>query len=169
MNVLQTERLTLRHLSLDDAAFILALLNEPSWLRFIGDKDVHSLDDARAYITKGPLDMYQRLGFGLYLAERREDGRPIGLCGLIKRETLKDVDIGFAFPPEFWGKGYAYEAAAAVVEHGRSTFGLKRLVAITSLDNRSSIRLLEKLGFGFEGMIKLSEDGEELRLFGRAL
>jgi RimJ/RimL family protein N-acetyltransferase len=165
MKVLETERLILRRLSVDDGAFILELLNDPSWLRFIGDKGVRTLEDARNYILTGPMDMYARLGFGLYLTERKKDAAPIGICGLIKRDALKDVDIGFAFLPDFRGKGYAREAAAAVLEHARSAFGLRRLVAITSPDNEASIRLLEKLGLRFEARMILAGDGHEVSLF----
>src|SRR6266404_4654618 len=165
MKVLETERLTLRRLSLDDGAFILRLLNDPSWLRFIGDKGVKTLADARNYILTGPMAMYARLGFGLYLTERKSDAAPIGICGLIKRDTLEDVDIGFAFLPDFRRKGYAREAAAAVMAHARSAFGLRRLVAITSPDNEASIRLLEKLGLRFEATVSLAGDSHEVSLF----
>lgn len=160
---MKTPRLVLRPLALDDAPFILRLVNEPSWLRYIGDKKVRSLEDARDYLAKGPIDMVARLGFGLLLVER--DQAPIGICGLIKRETLPDVDIGFAFLPEHWGQGYAGEAAAAVLADGAASFGLRRVVAITSLDNESSIRLLEKLGFRFDRLIGGPAGGEQLRLF----
>ena len=166
MNVLETDRLIVRRLSPDDAEFILRLLNEPSWLRFIGDKGVRTIEDARAYILRGPVEMYSRLGFGLYLVAIKGGGPPIGICGLIKRDSLEDVDIGFAFLPEYWGRGYAYEAASAVMAYGGNVLGLKRIVAITSVDNDSSARLLEKLGLRFEGMVKLSDDSEEVRLFG---
>ncbi|HST53730.1 MAG TPA: GNAT family N-acetyltransferase [Pyrinomonadaceae bacterium] len=165
LKVLETDRLILRRLSTDDAEFILRLVNEPSWLRFIGDRGVRSVADARAYILNGPLEMYSRLGFGLYLVELKEEGVSIGLCGLIKRDTLEDVDIGFAFLPEYWGRGYAFEAASAVMAYGRDALGIKRIVAITSADNDSSARLLEKLGFRFERMIKFSVDSEEVKLF----
>jgi RimJ/RimL family protein N-acetyltransferase len=165
MKVLETERLILRWLSTDDAEFILELLNDPSWVRFIGDKGVRTLDDARDYILKSLVAMYERLGFGLYLTELKDGGVPVGICGLIKRDSLEDVDIGFAFLPKFCGKGYAYESASAVMEYGKRTFGLNRIVAITSPDNYPSTRLLEKLGFNFEGMVKLSDDGEEISLF----
>lgn len=164
--VIETERLILRHLITDDAEFILELLNEPSWLRFIGDKGVRTLEDARNYILNGPVDMYSRLGFGLYLTELKESGIPIGICGLIKRDSLEDVDIGFAFLPKYWSKGYAYESAVAVLEYGKNVLGLNRIVAITNPDNHSSIRLLEKLGMNFERVIKLSEDADEVKLFG---
>jgi len=110
--------------------------------------------------------MYSRLGFGLYHVGLKEDGRPVGICGLIKRDSLEDVDVGFAFLPEYWGKGYAYESAAAVVAYGRDALGLKRIVAITSADNHRSAKLLEKLGLRFEGMLKLSGSTEEVKLFG---
>lgn len=165
MKVLETDRLNLRRLSTDDAEFILELLNEPSFLRFIGDKGVRTLDDAREYILNGPVDMYNRLGFGLYLTELKDSGAPIGICGLIKRDSLEDVDIGFAFLPRFWAKGYAYESAAAVMAYGKTVLRLNRIVAITSPDNYASGRLLEKLGLRFERMIRLSKDAPEVRLF----
>ncbi|HEY7697895.1 MAG TPA: GNAT family N-acetyltransferase [Vicinamibacteria bacterium] len=165
MIVLETERLTLRRLELGDAEFILGLLNDPSFLRFIGDKKVRTLEDAREYISSGPIASYERHGFGLYLTERREDGVPIGICGLLKRESLKDVDIGFAFLPRFWSKGYAFESASAVMTYARSVLGLGRVVAITSPENDPSIRLLTKLGMKFESMVRLSEDSPEIRLF----
>jgi RimJ/RimL family protein N-acetyltransferase len=112
--------------------------------------------------------MYSRLGFGLYLVELKEPAFPIGMCGLIKRETLEDVDIGFAFLPPYWGKGYAYEAAAAVMAYGEKVLGLNRIVAITSLDNDRSAKLLEKLGLRFEKMLKLAPGSEEVKLFGTA-
>lgn len=165
MIIAETERLTLRRLTVDDAEFVFALLNEPSWLRFIGDKGVRTLEDARAYIENGPLAMYQRFGFGLYVTERRTDGVSMGMCGLIKRDGLDDVDIGFAFLPAYWGRGYAFEAAAAVMDYGRNVIGLTRIVAITAPDNESSARLLEKLGLRFDRMIRLSADAKEDRLF----
>ena len=165
MKVLETDRLNLRWLSTDDAEFILELLNEPSFLRFIGDKGVRTLDDARDYILNGPADMYTRLGFGLYLTELKDGSVPIGICGLLKRDGLEDVDIGFAFLPKFWARGYAYESAAAVMAYGKTVLGLNRIVAITSPDNYASGRLLEKLGLRFERMIHLSNDAPEVRLF----
>ena len=166
MKVLETDRLIVRRLTPEDAEFILQLVNEPSWLRFIGNKSVRNLEDARAYILQGPVEMYARFGFGLYLVELKEGGISIGMCGLIKRDALEDVDIGFAFLPKYWGRGYAYEAASAVMVYGANQLGLKRIVAITSVDNDSSIKLLEKLGLRFERMVKLSDDAEEIKLFG---
>jgi len=165
VKALETARLILRWLSGEDAEFILRLLNEPSFVRFIGDKGVRTIDDARNYILRGPVDSYERFGFGLYLTELKDDGVPIGICGLLKRESLEDVDIGFAFLPQFWRKGYAFESASAVMTYGRKVVGLNRIVAITSPENDASIKVLEKLGLRFERMIKLSEDEPEIKLF----
>lgn len=165
MKVMETDRLLLRWLTTDDAAFILELLNDPSWLRYIGDKGVRTIDDARNYIITGPMDMYSRLGFGLYLVEIKEDRIPIGICGLIKRDSLEDVDIGFAFLSRFRSKGYAFEAASATKAYGIDQLGLKRIVAITSMDNHDSSKLLEKIGLKFDRLIVLPPDIEELKLF----
>lgn len=168
MQVLTTDRLVLRHLSAEDAPFILRLLNEPSWLQYIGDKGVRTLADARRYIETGPVEMYGRLGFGLYQVCLSISDEPIGICGLLKRETLEDVDLGFAFLPEFWGNGYAREASAAVMSYGRSGLGLARIVAVTARDNGASRRVLEKLGFSFERSMHLEAGGEELLLYANA-
>ena len=165
MIVLETERLVLRRISTHDAEFILRLLNEPSFLRYIGDRGVRTLEDAQAYISKGPIDSYDRHGFGLFLVSRKHDGVPIGMCGLLKRDALREVDVGFAFLPEFWGHGYAFEAASAVLSYGREVLGLGRIVAITSPDNEGSMRVLTKLGMRFEGMIRLADSEPEVRLF----
>jgi [ribosomal protein S5]-alanine N-acetyltransferase len=167
MMVLETDRLVVRRLTLDDAAFILKLVNEPSWLQFIGDKGVRNLDDARNYLRTGPLDMYERHGFGMFRVELKERGVPIGMCGLIKRDTLPDADIGYAFFPEYWGKGYAFEAAAAVLSFGHRTIGLKRILAITSPNNDSSVRVLERIGMKFERVLMLSER-DPVKLYARA-
>jgi RimJ/RimL family protein N-acetyltransferase len=168
MHVLETDRLILRRLTLSDAEFIYRLVNDPSWLRFIGDKNVHDLEGARRYLREGPLDMYERLGFGMYRVEERDSGQPIGMCGLIKRETLPDVDVGYAFLPEFRGKGYAYEAASAVLDHGHRVFGLKRILAIVSPDNATSIRVLEKAGMKLEGELEL-RPGDPVKLFAKTV
>jgi len=168
MTVTQTERLLLRRLDARDSAFIFELVNEPSWLRYIGDKGVKTLQDAQRYIEDGPIEMYQRLGFGLYVVELKENGAPIGICGLIKRDALVDVDLGFAFLPRFWTKGYALESASAVMSYGRSALGLSRIVAIVSQDNHRSARLLKKLGFRLESSVSLQPDGDELKLYAAA-
>jgi len=162
--VLETERLTLRWFDIKDAPFILELVNDPAWIQFIGDKGVKNLEDAKNYILNGPVDMYNKIGFGLYLVERKEDLIPLGMCGLIKRDSLEDVDIGFAFLEQFRSKGYGYESASAVIEYGVKKLGLKRIVAITSIDNIYSGKLLEKVGLQFEKII--SGSGEDLKLFG---
>lgn len=166
MSLLETERLVLRRLHTDDAEFIVGLLNQPSFLRYIGDKEVRNIADAVQYIQTGPLASYERFGFGLYLVELKENGESIGMCGLLKRDSLPDVDVGFAFLPSFWSQGYAFESAAAVMNYGREVLGLRRIVAITSPDNDASIRLLEKIGLRFEGMVRLASDQPEVRLFG---
>ena len=166
MSVIETDRLVLRKPATDDAEFILELLNEPSFLHFIGDKGVRTLDDAREYIRQGPMVSYESHGFGLYLTLLKDGAVPIGMCGLLKRESLADVDIGFAFLPAYWSRGYALESASAVMRYGLETRGLKRIVAITNPDNEASIRLLEKLGLKYERMIRLAEDGPEIRLYG---
>jgi [ribosomal protein S5]-alanine N-acetyltransferase len=166
MHVLQTDRLTLRRFTLDDAEFIFRLVNDPSWLRFIGDKNVRNLEDARRYLREGPLDMYERYGFGLYRVEENESGTAAGMCGLIKRDTLPDADVGYAFLPQFRGKGYAYEAAAGVLEYGHRAFGLRRILAIVSPDNASSIRVLEKAGMKFENLAEFRQ-GDPVKVFAR--
>ena len=166
MTVLETERLVLRRLSEDDAEFIVELLNQPSFLRYIGDKGVRNTGDAIRYIQSGPVASYERFGFGLYLVELKDTEVAIGICGLLKRDSLPDVDVGFAFLPDYWSQGFAFEAASAVMNYGREALGLGRIVAITTLDNDPSIKLLEKIGLKFESMIKLSEDQPEVRLFG---
>jgi RimJ/RimL family protein N-acetyltransferase len=165
--VIRTERLVLRQLELDDADFILELLNEAAFLRFIGDKGVRNLETAREYIEKGPIDSYGRHGFGLY-ATCLLDGTPAGICGLVKREALADVDVGFAFLSRHCSKGYAAESAAAVLAHARRVLRLQRVVAITAPENFSSIAVLEKIGLKFERMIRLTEHSSELKLFGPA-
>lgn len=165
MKVLETNRLVLRCLGMDDAEFIFKLLNEPSFLRYIGDKGVRSLDDARKYILQGPVDSYERFGFGLYLAELKQTRVPIGICGFLKRASLQDVDIGFAFLPQFWQQGYAFESASAVMAYGRDVLRLRRIVAITNPDNDASIRLLEKLGLRFERRARLTVDAPDIHLF----
>ncbi|EOP73503.1 GNAT family N-acetyltransferase [Bacillus pseudomycoides] len=165
MNILETDRLILRLQTTDDAAFILELMNDPSWLQCIGDRGVRTIEDAKTYILNGPLRMYEQFGFCLFLVEQKEDHVPLGICGLVKRDSLEDVDIGFAFLPKYWAKGYAYEAASAVMTYGKDKFGLNRIVGITTQDNRASAKLLKKIGLQFERLIQLANDSEELSLF----
>lgn len=165
MKVMEAERLVLRRLAVEDADFIRELLNEPSFLRNIGDRGVRTSEDASRYILNGPVESYAKFGFGLYLVALKETDTAIGICGLLKREALEDVDIGFAFLPKFWGKGYAYEAASAVMEYGRAVLGLKRIVAITAPHNEASIRVLRKMGMRFERMVQMPGEAEEIQLF----
>jgi RimJ/RimL family protein N-acetyltransferase len=165
VKILETERLLLRRLTRNDAAFILELLNEPAFLENIGDRGARTLADARRYIAKGPVASYRRFGFGLYLVELKDSGAPIGICGLLKRESLDDVDIGFAFLRRFWSQGYAHESAAAVMHYGWTQLRLQRIVAITKPHNQASITLLEKLGLRFEKNVALPDQGGENKLF----
>jgi len=165
--VLATDRLALRRFTTDDAEFVLDLLNDPSFLRHIGDKGVRTRADAVRYVQAGPIASYERFGFGLYRVDLKESGMPIGMCGLLKRDWLADVDIGFAFLPRFWAKGYAFEAASSVLANAHDALGLKRVVAITSPDNVASMGLLAKLGFRFEGMARASDKEAEVKVFGR--
>lgn len=167
MKIIETERLSLREITDDDAEFILELLNEPGWIKNIGDRGVRNVDDARRYISNSLAASYERNGFGLYLVELKESGASIGMCGLIKRDSLEDVDIGFAFLERFWSKGYAFESASAVMDYAQNALELKRIVAIVSPDNQGSIKVLEKLNLRFEKMIKMPTDTEEIKFFAR--
>jgi RimJ/RimL family protein N-acetyltransferase len=147
---LETPRLRLRRLVPGDAAFYLALVTDPAWIRFIGNKNLRSVDEARRSLVEGPIAMYGRTGHGLLCVERRADAVALGICGLIKRDTLPDIDIGFAFLPQHRGQGYAAESARAVLAHARDELRLARVVGITSPENADSRRLLEHLGLTHE-------------------
>jgi RimJ/RimL family protein N-acetyltransferase len=166
--VLTTARLVLSEFTPDDAPFVVRLLNDPDWIRYIGDRGVRTDDEARAYLERGPLALYARHGFGLWRVARRVDGQPIGMCGLIKRETLLDVDLGFALLPAFRGQGYAEEAAAATMQLASQRFGLARVVAIASPDNARSRRLLEKLGMTCQGPTPGADPGDPTLLYAHA-
>jgi ribosomal-protein-alanine N-acetyltransferase len=166
--ILETPRLSLRRFTLADAPFMLELLNDPSFIRYIGDKNVRTVENAEGYLRDGPLASYKQFGFGLMLVRLRESLEPIGTCGLIKREQLPDVDIGFAYLPAFRGQGYAIEAARAVLAYGKRQFGLTRIVAIVSPANAGSIRVLEKVGMKFERMVRLGEN-DEVQLLAREM
>lgn len=165
---IETPRLTLQRFTLDDAPFIHALTNDADFVRFIGDKGVRTLDDAREYLRTGPLASYARFGFGLYRVSLRRDGEPIGMCGLLKRDFLDCPDIGFAYLPRYRAQGYAHEAAAAVVAHARQHLGVTRLAGIAKPDNLHSIRLLTKLGLKLECKVRMN-DGQEDNLYARDL
>lgn len=165
MKILTTARLSLRTLETDDAAFYLELINDPSWLANIGDKGIRTLEGARANLLAGPMQMQRRLGYSLYLVERKEDGAPLGLCGLIRRDSLPDTDIGYAIAPRYWGHGYAYEAAAAVVAYARDVLRLGRLLGITNPDNAASNALLKKLGLRFQELAYLTPEDRGTNLY----
>ena len=147
----------------------MRLLNEPSFLQNIGDRGVRSIEDAPRYLRDGPLAMYEKYGFGLWHTARKADGAAVGMCGLLKRDPLPDVDIGYAYLPEFWGQGFAFEAAEAVMHHAAGKFGLRRLIGVVSEGNSGSIRVLEKLGMEFERMFLMRPGEPEVRLYGREL
>lgn len=165
MIILQTERLLLRTMNLDDADFILELLNSPGWLEFIGDRGMRTEADARAYLEEKVLSDYERQGFGFYIIERLEDGKRLGNCGLVRRQGLDHVDLGYSLLPDYFGKGYAHEAAYALLIHGLKELGLSPIQAITTKDNDRSIHLLKKLGMHFEKKVQLPDDDEELLLY----
>lgn len=169
MLISQASRIELRWLDLSDAAFIVDLVNQPGWLRFIGDRGVHTLEDAAVFLQDGPFAMYQNFGFGHYMVQRREDNERLGLCGLIKRANLPDVDLGFAISAPFQGLGYANEAADAVIRYARETLELARLLAITNPDNEISGKLLTKLGFHEDGTVQMLPESIPLKRFMRTL
>lgn len=164
---LETARLSLRRFTFDDAPFVVELLTQPSFIRNIGDRGVRNVDDARRYLRDGPMAMYGKFGFGLWRAARRADDVFVGMCGLLKRDILPDVDVGYAFLPEHWGQGYAVEAAGATVAYGARQFGLKRIIGVVSDHNAASIRVLEKIGMRFERMYPMHPGEPDVRLYGR--
>ncbi len=163
--VVSTHRLVLRRMTIADAPFMLALLNEPSFHAFIRDRGVRTVADAELYLRNGALASYAAHGFGLYLVTLRESGTAIGICGLVRREGLDDADIGFAYQPAYWGQGYAVEAAQGVLQHARHDLGLQRVAAITNPDNTRSILLLEKLGLKFSRKLQLTADASVVSLY----
>ena len=184
MKILETERLILREIVESDGEFILDLLNQPSFIKYIGDRNVRTVEEAKDFIENRYRKSYAEHGFGLYTVELKEEfdtltdvrvsafaiqnpkskiQNQIGICGFVKRENLPEADIGFAFLSQFERKGYAFESAAAMMEYGRNVLGFGRVLAITTKDNESSGRLLEKLGFELEGLTE--SGGEELKLF----
>jgi ribosomal-protein-alanine N-acetyltransferase len=165
MIVCESQRLRLRHLTTADGEFILELLNEPDFIRNIGDRGVRTLDDALRYIVNGPMASYARHGFGLFAVELKDTSIPIGICGLLKRDYLQDVDIGFALLTSFRGAGYAFEAASATMRFGKEVLGLERIVAITAPDNEASIKVVRRLGLEFDRMIRVPDQTRDTRLF----
>lgn len=164
MKILETKRLILREYNEDDAAFIKRLLNEPSFIENIGDRGIKTLEDARNYISTRLSASYAKNGFGLYMVELK-DKTPIGMCGLVKRDPKEDPDIGFAFVPEAWRKGYAEESSLGVLEYAKNILKLKRVLGITIPENIGSIKTLEKIGLKFEKMSVSKDDGKEIRVY----
>lgn len=162
---LETPRLRLREVSDADAAFMLELLNEPAFLRNIGDREVRTVAEAASYIHDRFTTAYERYGFGTWMVELKGSGEPVGTCGLIKRDTLGDIDLGFAFSERCWSRGFGFESASAVMDYGWKVVKLSRLVAVVASHNTPSIRLLEKLGFRYEKMVRLKPEDPELMLF----
>jgi RimJ/RimL family protein N-acetyltransferase len=166
---LETSRLRLREFAEDDAAFVLRLLNEPSFIEFIGDRGVRNLDDARRYLREGPMASYRAHGHGLLRVSLKMDDTPIGMCGLVKRDTLPEPDIGFALLPEHWDRGYVTEAALAAMRHGEQVLGLGTILGITSPHNVRSIAVLGKLGLRFVEEKSLGDKPQLLKIFALAL
>ncbi len=164
MTQLVTERLRLREMKDSDATFMLESLNEPAFLRHVGDRGVRTVAEAQCYLRERVTSRYQQQGYGVWLVTLQETGEAIGICGLIKRETLEDIDLGFSFLERFWGRGYAFEAAEAVMDYGWKVAKLPRIVAVVSPHNTASIRLLNKLGLSFERKVRLSPSEPELEL-----
>ena len=164
--VIETRRLSLRRQKAGDAPFILRLLNDADFLRHIGDRGVRTVEEAEAYIRDGAVASYEAHGFGLYLVEAKDGGEKVGVCGLLRRDFLEDVDLGFAFLPEHRRRGYAREAAEATILFAHEEFGLERLAAIVSPENTASIRLLEGLRFGSQGPVE-HPDHRDVHLYTR--
>jgi [ribosomal protein S5]-alanine N-acetyltransferase len=162
--VLETERTRLIRLKSEDSPFILEVVNDPSFIENIGDRGVRTLSDAEAYI-KRVTDSYERHGFGLYRVELKDSKESIGISGLVKRDTLAEPDVGFAFLPKYWLKGYAVETAQAVLNYARDELKIKRVLGITSPKNVGSVRVLEKIGLKFDGVTKLVGDDKDVKLF----
>ncbi|MDX1404660.1 MAG: GNAT family N-acetyltransferase [Woeseiaceae bacterium] len=165
MMPLETERLRLTPLSYDDAEFIVELVNEPSFKRYIGDKNVHSIDDARRYLDDGPIAVSIRYGYGMYRVSTKDDGSAAGICGLLRREGFDDPDLGFAFLSRFRMRGYAGESARAVLQQGFGEFGLDRIIAMANPENEASLHLLEKLGFHYHGKARMPGDDFDINLY----
>ncbi|MBZ0154204.1 MAG: GNAT family N-acetyltransferase [Planctomycetes bacterium] len=161
--ILTTSRLTLRELGEHDADFVVRLLNDPDFLRCIGDRSVRSCDDARSYLRSGPIASYRQHGFGLFLVEDAA-AQPLGFCGLLQRTELPDIDLGFAFLPQFRGRGYALEAAAATLAFAWNELRRPRVLAIVAADNQRSLGLLGKLGMRFSRRIPWGSQGVTLEL-----
>ncbi|MFZ6870901.1 GNAT family N-acetyltransferase [Undibacterium sp. Di27W] len=164
--IITTDRLQLRTISTDDAAFYLALVNDPAFIVNIRDKGIRTLEQARTDIVNGPMANQEKIGFSLYVVERKEDGQAMGLCGLVKRESLKNIDLGYAFLPQFLGQGYAREAARATLTYANTHLRIAKLAAITSPNNLASNKLLQDLGFQLEAVVVLAGESRDTNLYG---
>ena len=170
MQIAETPRLIISKITLKDSKFFHELVNTPHWLKYIGDRNIKTVNDAKTYLKNITLKSYADFGFGFYKLQFKEEiKKTIGICGLVKREQLEDVEIGFALLPEYENKGYGFEASLAVLDLAKDMFHLKKITAITLPTNKSSIKLLEKLGLSFEKTIKPFDDGVELLLFAKTL
>lgn len=167
--ILNTRRLRVREFEVHDAGFIVELLNTPGWLEFIGDRNVRTEKQAKYYLENGPIKSYRENGFGLYLVETKESVANVGMCGILKRDSLESPNIGFAFLPEHTGKGYALEVAMATLKYAEGQLKLPKISAITKPDNKRSIRLLEAIGLKLEKHMAWSYDNQEVLLYSIAL
>ena len=167
--MLETARLTLHKMTLADAGLMLAIWNDPAFVRHVGDRGIRTLDEAEEAMCQGILRLYEEFGYGPYRMALKESGNAVGICGLFRRDGLDVPDIGYATLPEYCGRGYAFEAASAVIEHTRSALGIERLIAIISPDNAASIGLIGKLGFEFERMHRMHDDDDDVSIYGRSL
>lgn len=163
--ICETPRLRLRTVTPDDAAFYLELVNDPSWIANIGQRNLHTVEAARAALEAGPMAQFREHGYSLYIIERRSDGAPVGMAGLVRRDSLPGPDIGYAVRPAHWGQGYAWEATAAIVRHAQHVLGLRTLYGITSQQNQASINLLNKLGLRYERFSRLPLEGKETNIY----
>ena len=161
----ETERLLVREFTKDDGPFVFELMNSEGWLKYIGDRNIKSIEAAEAYIEKTYFPSYELNGHGAYIVILKETGKPVGSCGLYKRDNLEHPDVGFAFLTNYLGKGYGFEATQGVMKHAEETLGLTTFLGFTLADNTVSIKLLEKLGLKKKGPFFLKDDPEELLLF----
>lgn len=167
ITICETPRLRLRTVTPDDAAFYLELVNDPSWIANIGQRNLHTVEAARAALETGPMAQFREQGYSLYIIERRSDGAPVGMAGLVRRDSLPGPDIGYAVRPAYWGQGYAWEATAAIVRHAQHVLGIRTLYGITSQQNQASINLLNKLGLRYERFSRLPPEGRETNIYRR--
>lgn len=167
ITICETPRLRLRTVTPDDAAFYLELVNDQSWIANIGQRNLHTVEAARAALETGPMAQFREQGYSLYIIERRSDGAPVGMAGLVRRDSLPGPDIGYAVRPAYWGQGYAWEATAAIVRHAQHVLRIRTLYGITSQQNQASINLLNKLGLRYERFSRLPPEGRETNIYRR--